>query len=269
MTERPLILISNDDGYQAKGINALVDMLRPVADIVVCAPDGARSGYSCAFSAEIPLRLNLRRREEGVEVWSCNGTPVDCVKMALDNILSRRPDMVVGGINHGDNSSVNSHYSGTMGIVLEGCMKYIPSVAFSLCDHSADADFEPMRSFVVSITERVLKEGLPKGVCLNVNFPVPPPPTLHLPPYNGVRVCRMAMGRWVNETEKCHHVRGYDYWWMAGEYESDEPDANDTDRWALNHGYVAITPTQIDVTHYGVMKTLKEWDFVDKSENEP
>ena len=245
MTERPLILISNDDGYQAKGINSLVDMLRPVADIVVCAPDGARSGYSCAFSAEIPLRLNLRRQEEGVEVWSCNGTPVDCVKMALDNILSRRPDMVVGGINHGDNSSVNSHYSGTMGIVLEGCMKYIPSVAFSLCDHSAD------------------------GVCLNVNFPVPPPPTLHLPPYNGVRVCRMAMGRWVNETEKCHHVRGYDYWWMAGEYESDEPDANDTDRWALNHGYVAITPTQIDVTHYGVMKTLKEWDFVDKSENEP
>ena len=264
MTERPLILISNDDGYQAKGINALVDMLRPVADIVVCAPDGARSGYSCAFSAEIPLRLNLRRQEEGVEVWLCNGTPVDCVKMALDNILIRRPDMVVGGINHGDNSSVNSHYSGTMGIVLEDCMKYIPSVAFSLCDHHADADFEPMRPLVVSIIERVLKEGLPKGVCLNVNFPNLEPTAA----YQGVRVCRMAMGRWVNETEKCHHVRGYDYWWMAGEYESDEPDAEDTDRWALNHGYVAITPTQIDVTHYGIMQSLKEWDFVDKSENE-
>ena len=160
--ERPLILISNDDGYQAKGINSLIDMLRPVADIVVCAPDGPRSGFSCAFSAEIPLRLTLQRQEKGVEVWSCNGTPVDCVKMALDNIVSRRPDMVVGGINHGDNSSVNSHYSGTMGVVLEGCMKYIPSVAFSLCDHSADADFEPMRPWVVSITQRVLKEGLPK-----------------------------------------------------------------------------------------------------------
>ena len=171
--KRPLILISNDDGYQAKGINSLVDMLRTLADIVVCAPDGPRSGFSCAFSAEIPLKLTLRRQEPGVEVWSCNGTPVDCVKMALDNIVSRRPDMVVGGINHGDNSSVNSHYSGTMGVVLEGCMKYIPSVAFSLCDHSEDADFEPMRPLVRSITQRVLKEGLPKGACLNVNFPDP------------------------------------------------------------------------------------------------
>ena len=251
---RPLILIANDDGYQAKGINTLVDMLRPLGDIVVCAPDGARSGYSCAFSAEIPLRLTLHRREEGLEVWSCNGTPVDCVKMALDNIVHRRPDLVVGGINHGDNSSVNSHYSGTMGIVLEGCMKYLPSVAFSLCNHRADADFAPMRQTVVRITERLLREGLPKGVCLNVNFP-------DAADYKGVRVCRMAMGRWVTETEKCHHVRGYDYWWMAGEYVCDEPDAEDTDRWALSHGYVAITPTQIDVTHYGAMQMLKDWNL--------
>ena len=120
--DRPLILICNDDGYQAKGINALVDMLQPLADIVVCAPEGARSGFSCAFSAELPLRLNLRREGVGVQVWSCNGTPVDCVKMALANILARRPDMIIGGINHGDNSSVNAHYSGTMGVVLEGCM---------------------------------------------------------------------------------------------------------------------------------------------------
>ena len=185
---RPLILIANDDGYQAKGINTLVEMLRSLGDIVVCAPDGARSGYSCAFSAEIPLRLTRHRREEGLEVWSCNGTPVDCVKMALDNIVCRRPDLVVGGINHGDNSSVNSHYSGTMGIVLEGCMKYLPSVAFSLCNHRADADFAPMRQTVVRITERLLREGLPKGVCLNVNFP-------DAADYKGVRVCRMAMGR--------------------------------------------------------------------------
>ena len=255
--ERPLILISNDDGFQAKGLVCLVDMLRPLADIVVCAPDGPRSGFSCAFSAEIPLRLTLHRQEEGLQVWSCNGTPVDCVKMALDNILDRRPDMVVGGINHGDNSSVNSHYSGTMGVVLEGCMKYIPSVAFSLCDHRADADFEPMRPLVRLITERVLKEGLPKGACLNVNFPTPPPSTFNHPPYKGVRVCRMAWGRWVNETVKSRHPRGYDYWWMAGDYVSDEPDAEDTDRWALAHGYVAITPTQIDVTHYGLLEQMK------------
>ena len=128
--KRPLILISNDDGFRAKGINCLVEMLRPLADIIVCAPDGARSGYSCAFSAEIPLRLRLEHQEPGLQVWSSNGTPVDCVKMALDNIEGCKPDMVVGGINHGDNSSVNSHYSGTMGVVLEGCMKNIPSVAF-------------------------------------------------------------------------------------------------------------------------------------------
>jgi len=256
--KRSLILISNDDGYQAKGINQLVEMLRPLADIVVCAPEGARSGFSCAFSAELPLRLNLRRREEGLQVWSCNGTPVDCVKMALANIVDRRPDMVIGGINHGDNSSVNAHYSGTVGIMMEGCMKHIPSVAFSLCDFDADADFEPMRPLVVSITRRVLGEGLPQGVCLNVNFPL-----LEDRDYKGVRVCRMAHGQWVNETVRCHHKRGYDYWWMVGSYEPEEPDAEDTDRWALNHGYVAITPTQIDVTHYGIMPALKEWEFVD------
>ena len=257
--KRPLILISNDDGYQAKGINALIDMLKPMADLVVCAPDGPRSGFACAFSAEVPLRLTPHRREQGLEVWSSNGTPVDCVKMALDNIVGRRPDMVVGGINHGDNSSVNSHYSGTMGVVMEGCMKYIPSVAFSLCDHRSDADFEPLRPYIVDITRRVLADGLPKGTCLNVNFPLLEEGE-KMRPYRGVKVCRMAFGRWVNETHKCHHPRGYDYWWMVGNYVSDEPEAEDTDRWALNHGYVAITPTQMDVTAYEALATLKSWE---------
>ena len=170
--KRPLILISNDDGYQAKGINCLIDMIRHLGDIVVCAPDGPRSGYSCAFSAEIPLRLTLQRQEEGLEVWSSNGTPVDCVKLALAKIVDRRPDIVIGGINHGDNGSVNSHYSGTMGVVMEGCMKYIPSVAFSLCDHRPDADFEPLRPYVEKYTRYALEKGLPKGVCLNINFPL-------------------------------------------------------------------------------------------------
>jgi len=252
--KRPFILISNDDGYLAKGINALINMLQPLADIVVCAPEGPRSGFSCAFSAEQPLRLRLRRKEKGIEVWSCNGTPVDCVKMALDNIVSRKPDMVIGGINHGDNSSVNSHYSGTMGVVMEGCMKSISSVAFSLCDHREDADFEPMRTLIVNLTQRILNDGLPKGSCLNVNFPL-----LSEENYRGVRICRMAQGRWVNETVRCHHVRDYDYWWMAGEYENEEPDAEDTDRWALSHGYIAITPTTIDVTAYTLMEQMKDW----------
>ena len=250
--KRPLLLISNDDGYQAKGIRELVEIVSEFGDVIVCAPESARSGFSCAFSATVPLRLQLLERREGVEIWTCNGTPVDCVKMALAEIVPRKPDMVIGGINHGDNASVNAHYSGTMGVTLEGCMKYIPSVAFSLCDHREDADFEPLRPLIRTITRRVLTEGLPLGVCLNVNFPL-------VPEYQGVRVCRMAKGTWGNEVTKCHHPRGYDYWWMVGRYQNDEPEADDTDNWALAHGYVAITPTRIDVTDYPAMDLVKSW----------
>ena len=256
--KRPLLLISNDDGYQAKGIRDLIEMLSDLGDILVCAPEDARSGYSCAFSATTPLQLKLREKRQGVEIWSCNGTPVDCVKMALAELVPRKPDMVIGGINHGDNASVNTHYSGTMGVTLEGCMKYIPSVAFSLCDYRQDADFEPMRPLIRQITKRVLQEGLPLGVCLNVNFPLGD----SMNPsesYKGVKVCRMAHGTWGGEVTKCHHPRGYDYWWMVGHYQNDEPEAEDTDNWALTHGYVAITPTQIDVTAYQAIDKIKSW----------
>ena len=260
--KRPLLLISNDDGYQAKGINTLVEMLADLGDIIVCAPEEACSGFSCAFSATKPLRLRLRSQREGIEIWSCNGTPVDCVKMALAEICPRKPDMVIGGINHGDNASVNTHYSGTMGVTLEGCMKYIPSVAYSLCDHTEDADFEPLRPFVRTITKKVLSDGLPLGVCLNVNFPlVETGKASATGPYKGVRICRMAKGTWANEVLKCSHPRGYDYWWMMGHYQNDEPEADDTDNWALAHGYVAITPTQIDVTAYAAMETIRSWNL--------
>jgi 5'-nucleotidase len=256
--KRPLILISNDDGYQAKGINQLVEMVRDLADILVCAPDAARSGFSCAFSATTPLRLMRQHEEEGVQIWSSNGTPTDCVKLALSVLLDgRKPDMVIGGINHGDNASVNTHYSGTMGVTLEGCMKHIPSVAFSLCDHNEDADFEPLRPYVRRMTERVLREGLPDGVCLNVNFPLLAASDRG---YQGVRVCRMCQGSWNNEITTCHHPRGYDYYWMVGHYCNDEPERQDTDRWALDHGYVAITPTRIDVTAYEALEELKDWN---------
>ena len=245
--KRPLILISNDDGYEAKGINELITMVRDMGDVIVCAPDGPRSGQACAFSATIPLMLTLRKQEAGVEVWSCNGTPVDCVKMALANICDRKPDLVIGGINHGDNASVNTHYSGTMGVTMEGCMKYIPSVAFSLCDYRADADFRPLTSYIRKITRQVLLEGLPMGVCLNVNFPL-------AEAFKGVKICRMSRGSWYNETSRFHHPRGYDYWWMVGHYHNDEPEATDTDRWALDNGYVAITPTRIDVTDYDFIR---------------
>lgn len=253
--DRPLILISNDDGYQSKGIRQLVEFIREFGDIIVCAPDSPRSGFACAFSATTPLRLRLVHQESGLQVWSCTGTPVDCVKMALSQICERKPDMVIAGINHGDNASVNTHYSGTMGVAMEGCMKYIPSVAFSLCDHSEDADFEPLRSYVRYITESVLNDGLPLGVCLNVNFPL-------LKSFKGVRICRMAKGTWGNEIVKLRHPRNYDYYWMIGEYTNDEPEAVDTDAWALSNGYVSVTPTQVDVTNYEMIERLKYWENI-------
>ncbi len=251
---RPLVLIANDDGYQAKGINELVGMIRDMADVLVCAPSGARSGMSCAFSAKEPLYLKLHRREKGLEIWSCTGTPADCIKIALARLLpeGRMPDMVIGGINHGDNASVNTHYSGTMGVAREGCMKYIPSVAFSLCDHSPDANFAPCRDITRQITRRVLDEGLPKGICLNVNFPV-------RETFNGVKTCRMANGTWGNETEKGRHPLGYDFYWMVGEYTNDEPEADDTDAKALTQGFVAITPTRVDVTAYEAFDLIEGW----------
>ena len=248
---KPLILISNDDGYHAKGINSLIDMVSDFGDILVCAPESARSGFSTAFSATTPLRLKLRREREGMQMWSCNGTPVDCVKLALSELCGgRKPDLVIGGINHGDNASVNSHYSGTMGVVREGCMKYISSVAFSLCDHDDNADFEPLTKYVKAIVSGVLRDGLPKGICLNVNFPL-------VKEFKGVRVCRMASGTWGNEVVRAHHPRGYDYFWLVGEYTNNEPDSEDTDNWALRHGYVAITPTTIDVTAYGMLEKIR------------
>ena len=251
--KRPLILISNDDGYHANGIKVLVSFLKEKADLIVCAPESARSGFSCAFSATTPLRLKRRHNMGDVEVWSCNGTPVDCVKLALSELCGdRKPDLILGGINHGDNSTVNNHYSGTMGVAMEGCMKYIPSVAFSSCDYDTEADYSYLRDDVCKIVDRVLTEGLPKGICLNANFPA-------RPPFKGVKVCRMTFGRWVNEVVKERHPRGYDYFWMLGHFHNDEPEATDSDQWALNHGYIAITPTKMDVTAYEFMDHLNDW----------
>ena len=243
--KKPLVLISNDDGYHANGIKTLVGFLKDWCDVLVVAPESGRSGFSCAFSASVPLRLKRRHNMgDDVEVWSCTGTPVDCVKLALDQLLvGRKPDLVLSGINHGDNSSVNTHYSGTMGVAKEGCLKYIPSIAFSSCNYDEGADLSALHDGVVAIVKKVLVEGLPKGTCLNVNFPA-------IPPFKGIKICRMTQASWIHEVVKERHPRGYDYYWMVGEYHNDEPGAEGTDQWALEHGYIAITPTKIDVTDY-------------------
>lgn len=252
--EKPLILLSNDDGVEAKGLNELIRGLRGMGDIIVMAPDGPRSGASGAITSEVPVRYKKVREEEGLAVYKCTGTPVDCVKLALHAVVPRRPDVVIGGINHGDNSSVNVHYSGTMGVVIEGCLKELPAIGYSLCNHSADADFSPLLPYVRRITAQVLEHGLPQGICLNVNFP-------DAPAFRGVRVCRQTKGAWVNEWKCSRHPRGGEYFWLTGEYDNHEPEAEDTDHWALDHGYVAVTPTRIDVTAYGFMDELGTWNL--------
>lgn len=248
--KRPLIFISNDDGIQAKGLNELVVMLRPVGDIVAMAPDAPRSGAACSLTITSPVRYQPVHQEEGVRLFKCSGTPTDCVKLALDEILGgTRPDIVIGGINHGDNSAVNVHYSGTMGVVLEGCIKRIPSIGFSLCNHDPEADFSPAAPYVRRITEEVLRGGLPDGVCLNVNFP-------DLPSYRGVKVCRQTGGEWTNEWAKRTHPHGGHYFWLTGQF--GEYEQEEGDRQALHEGYVAITPTRIDMTAWETLESLRQ-----------
>lgn len=249
--KKPLILVSNDDGYEAKGFNSLIEMTRDLGDIIACAPDGGRSGQSRAFSMN-PLTMRKISQKPGLAIYSCSGTPVDCVKMAYSQLCPRKPDLIIGGINHGNNASVNAQYSGTVGIAIEGAMKGVPSIAFSLCDYRPDADFLPMRDIIRKTITKVLREGLPKGVCLNINVPL-------ADRLLGTRVCRMARGHWRKEVVRREHPsHAFDYYWMSGFYQNDEPEAEDTDDWALQHGYIAITPLTVDMTDYATMKALRD-----------
>lgn len=255
MEKRPLILLSNDDGYMAPGILFLIDVLRPLGDLVVVAPQSGRSGMSAAITVKTPLSLILVSEEEGLTVYRTNGTPVDCIKLAFNQIFKdRRPDAVFSGINHGTNSSVAIHYSGTMGAVIEACVNGIPAVGFSLDDHSIDADFEPARHYMDKIARQVLKNGLPEGCCLNVNMPA-------IPELKGIRLCRQARGRWVEEFDMRKHPNGGNYYWLTGNFQNDEPLSEDTDMFAMKEGYVSVVPSKIDMTAYSLLEDMKSWDL--------
>lgn len=247
--EKPLILVSNDDGVTAKGLCELIEYLRPLGEIVVMAPDTGRSGSGCALTVTLPIHYQLVRREPGLFVYKCSGTPADCIKLARSTVLSREPDLVIGGINHGDNSATNVHYSGTMGIAIEGCLNGIPSIGFSLCNHSPGADFESTREYVQQITAMVLEKGLPPLVCLNVNFP-------DTKEIKGIKVCEQAQGRWTQEWEPC--PCRHNYYWLTGEFVNTCPDNQETDRRMLEEGYATITPTKVDVTAYEFIRELEE-----------
>lgn len=242
---RPLILISNDDGYQALGVRTLVEWLKPYGDIIAVCPDGARSGQSMAITVTGHLRLSHleERNEPGVKWYKVNGTPVDCVKLAMHTVCKdHKPDLVVAGINHGSNSAVNVIYSGTMGAAMEGCAFGIPSIGFSLTDHNPKANFLPCRPYVEEITEKVLANGLSEGICLNVNIPATDREL------KGMRIVRSCKGNWNDEYAEYTDPHGGKFYILTGCFVNDEPEADDTDEWCLAHDIVSVTPVKLDRT---------------------
>lgn len=257
MNRKPLILVTNDDGWSASGLAFLIDVLRPFGDIVVCAPDTGRSGMSTAITVTTPLRIRMVSEEPGLSIYKTNGTPVDCVKLALNHLFrDRKPDVVFSGVNHGSNVSVAIHYSGTLGAVIEACINNIPAVGFSLDNHDKDADFEPSRPYVSRLAEQVIANGLPGGRCLNVNIPA-------ISDLKGIKLCRQARGRWVEEFDVREHPRGDHYYWLTGSFRNDEPDAIDTDMHALYEGYISVVPSTIDLTDVSLRMHMESWSLND------
>ena len=253
MEERPLILISNDDGVYAKGLIELIEVIRLFGNIVVVAPDGPRSGMSHAITVERPLRITKMQEEEGLVIYSCTGTPVDCVKLACNKILTRLPDFVISGINHGANTSISVLYSGTMGAAIEGCIHGVPSIGFSLDDYLNDADFTKSKKVVARIFQKVAEFGLPDGICLNVNIPKGE--------VKGINFCRQTHGKWMEEFEKRTDPHGRDYYWMTGYFNDAENEARDTDTFALLNGFVSVVPVTTDLTAYNSFQFMQKWKF--------
>lgn len=249
-SSRPLILITNDDSIDAPGIHHLAECVRSLGDIYIVAPAHPHSGQSAALTVGAPLRIVEKpSATDGVRLFTVNGTPVDCIKLALHTIVPRQPDIIFSGINHGSNSAVNVTYSGTMGAVLEGCMQGIPSVGFSLLHHSMKADFSLSTAFVAGIAATVLEKGLPKGVCLNVNIPARVIP-------QGIKVCRAARGRWTDEYKRYLDPLGVPFYWLTGRLVNEEPDAEDTDEYWLNRRFISVVPVTADQTDREAIKTL-------------
>ena len=257
--KKPLILVTNDDGITAPGIRTLIEVMKELGEVVVVAPDSPQSGMGHAITISDTLFCDpvvLEDTKDHKE-FRCSGTPADCVKIATQEILKRKPDLCVSGINHGSNSSINVIYSGTMSAAVEAGIEGIPAIGFSLNDYSLTADFDPCRKFVKIITERVIKNGLPKGVVLNVNLP-----KLKEKEIKGIKVCRQAKAYWEEEFDKRTNPQGRDYYWLTGKFVSEDK-GEDTDEWALHHGYVSVVPVQFDLTAHHFIQDLNSWDLND------
>lgn len=256
MNKDKFIFVTNDDGYQAQGFHALIDAMRPLGKIIAVAPVEAQSGMSHAITVKHPLRVNKIKEEENLTIYSVNGTPVDCVKLAINQLLPSRPDLLVSGINHGSNSSTSILYSGTMGAAIEGSVNFISSIGFSHISYNHNLELEPAKIYARKIAKKVLENGLPKNICLNVNFPDCDENSI-----KGINICRQTMGYWREEFDKRFDPIGREYYWLTGFYHNEEPDAADTDEWALKNNFVSIVPVHTDFTSHQTLKLLKSWDF--------
>lgn len=245
------ILITNDDSINAPGLRALVDCAVGFGDVTVVAPERPQSGQSSAITVGQPLRIKRVEDYNGARMFTVGGTPVDCVKLALHTRVAGKPDLLLSGINHGSNSGNSIVYSGTMGAVLEGCMNGIPSVGFSLLHHSLAADFSLSQTFVTDIIGRVIKNGLPSGIALNVNIPAKMVP-------RGVRVCRAANGYWTEEYAEYTDPFGKPFYMLTGRFVNEEPECNDTDEFYLSEGYVSVVPVSPDMTARTAIPTLQQ-----------
>jgi len=254
---KPLILISNDDGINADGLHLLVELMKQLGEVVVVAPDSPQSGMGHAITIGNTLRLSETHIFKDVKAYQCSGTPADCVKIAKGFALKdRRPDLVVSGINHGSNTSISVIYSGTMSAALEGAIEDIPSIGFSVCDYSLEADFSHIKAHVLKIAAQVLKTGLPKGVALNVNFPAK-----QNDPIKGIKICRQTRAKWQEEFDRRIDPAGRQYFWLSGSFVNQDK-GEDIDEWAIAHNYTSVVPVSFDLTaHHAIAILNKEWEI--------
>ena len=254
MNKRPLILVTNDDGITAPGIRTLIAVMKELGDVIVVAPDRPQSGMGHAVTLDAPLYSDkVTIDDELIAEYQFSGTPADCVKFAVSTVLERKPDLCVSGINHGSNSSINVIYSGTMSAAIEGGIEGIPSIGFSLLDYSWDANFEPLKGDIKRITQKVLEQGLPKDIILNVNFP-------KRDTFKGVKICRQARANWEEKFDERTTPHGKKYYWLEGTFVNNDL-REDTDEWALKNGYISVVPVQFDMTAYKAMDALEKLNF--------
>ncbi len=256
--KRPLILVVNDDGIFAPGIRALVEVVQELGDVIIVAPDSPQSAKGHALTIHDPIRINKDKKIfQGLEAYECSGTPVDCVKLAKHVVLKDRPiDLCVSGINHGSNASINIIYSGTMSAAMEASIEGIPSVGFSLCDFSFDANFEPCKPFIKQICEFMLRNTLQTNL-LNVNIP-----KLPFDKIKGMKICRQAEARWIEEFQENKDPMGKPYYWLTGKFVNLDEGKTDSDIWALDNGYVSIVPSYHDLTNYKGIEELRKTDLL-------